>query len=257
MTESPVALLTGAGSGIGEAIAQTLAKQGYQLLLCGRRRDALAAVRDTVMAATPELSPHAIRISPGDVCQAGQCQAWVTEALDAWGRVDVLVNNAGVAGKIGLLHEVDEATVHRILDTNVKGALFLMQAVLQQAMIPQSLNKTTGTSGNAPGTIININSIAGQEAFPYWAVYDASKFALRALTQAVAEEQRSNGIRVVGIHPGAVRTPIWDQLDLAQAPQWEHMLLPDDVARAVAYVLAQPPHVVVPELTITPVQPAL
>jgi NADP-dependent 3-hydroxy acid dehydrogenase YdfG len=107
------------------------------------------------------------------------------------------------------------------------------------------------------GTIININSVAGKTAYPYWSVYDASKFGLRAITEAVAEEQSRNNIKVVGIYPGAINTPIWDSLDLAQARNGDGMLDARQISEAVLYVLKQPLKVFIPEITLKPLHPVL
>src|SRR5690606_28865868 len=107
------------------------------------------------------------------------------------------------------------------------------------------------------GTIININSVAGKEAFPYWSIYDASKFGLTAMTEAVAEEQRCNGIKVVGIYPGAVNTPIWESIELNHEPQRDGMLDPETIAEAILHVLRQPEKVLIKDITLTPLKPAL
>lgn len=240
---SPVALITGASSGIGRAIAEALAADGLRLALNGRNPDKLAALAQALAERHPEVPLSTL---PADVSRADDAQRLVRETLATFGRIDVLVNNAGVACKIGLLQETPEADVHRLIDINLKGAIFMMQAVLAQAMVPQQ-----------SGLILNINSIAGKTAFPYWAVYDASKFGLRAITEAVADEQRRNGIRVCGIYPGAVDTPIWEALELDHAPDPDGMLSAQTIAEAVRYVMHQPATAHVSELTLAPLRPAL
>jgi NADP-dependent 3-hydroxy acid dehydrogenase YdfG len=107
------------------------------------------------------------------------------------------------------------------------------------------------------GTIININSVAGITAYPYWAVYDASKFGLRALTEAVAEEQRGNNIRVVGIYPAAVDTPLWQTIDPNHTPDKAGMLTAQHVADAVWYTWQQPPHCHIKELVLSALNPSV
>ncbi|MBK8189472.1 MAG: SDR family NAD(P)-dependent oxidoreductase [Vampirovibrionales bacterium] len=242
-TSAPVALITGASSGIGRAIAHALAEDGFHLALNGRSPDKLSALTHALGARYPDAS---LRALVADVSRADEAQRLVRETLEAFGRLDVLVNNAGVACKIGLLQEVSAEDVHRLLDINLKGAIFMMQAALTHAMVAQQ-----------SGVILNINSIAGKTAFPYWAVYDASKFGLRAVTEAVADEQRRNGIRVCGIYPGAVDTPIWDALELDHAPDPNGMLCADTIADAVRYILRQPASAHISELTLAPLRPAL
>jgi NADP-dependent 3-hydroxy acid dehydrogenase YdfG len=242
MTTPSITVITGASQGIGQALALMLAKAGYGVALVARNATNLDAVASQIKAANPDVP---VAVYPGSVTDPDFAQATIKSIEAQLGPVDVLINNAGVAGKIGLLQEVPVAVVHQAIDTNLKGPIFWMQAALPAMVTRQR------------GTIININSVAGLNAFPYWSVYDASKFGLRAVTDAVAEEQRSNGIRVVGIYPGAVRTPIWDDLDLAQAPDFTSMLAPEDVAQAVRHVLQQPPHVLTKAIEIQPLQPAL
>jgi NADP-dependent 3-hydroxy acid dehydrogenase YdfG len=107
------------------------------------------------------------------------------------------------------------------------------------------------------GTIININSIAGKTAYPYWSIYDASKFGLHAITQAVAEEQRHNNIKVVGIYPGAVATPIWEGLEPGHEPDPNGMLDAETIAESVIYILKQPRKAFISDITLSPLQPVL
>ena len=218
---APVALITGASRGIGAAIARSLAALGYRLSLVARDEVALRALSDEILALGHE-APQVI-VQDLRYPSAAQAASQVTQAvLSHWQTLDVLVNNAGVAPKIGLLQEMTPEAIEQTIDLNLKAPLYLMQEVLK-TMIQRE-----------QGTIVNINSVAGKTAYPFWAVYDASKFALRALTEAVCEEARSNGIRVCGIYPAATDTAIWDDLDLQQAPNREGMLTPAQVADAVA-----------------------
>jgi len=133
-----------------------------------------------------------------------------------------------VAGKIALLQEISVEEIDRVIDTNLKGAMYWMRAVLP-AMVHQH-----------SGAIVNVNSVAGKTAYPYWSVYDASKFGLDAVTTAVREEQRSNNIKLISIHPGAVDTPIWNTINLDHEPNHDGMLDANTVAEAILYALTQP-----------------
>lgn len=238
----PVALVTGASRGIGAAVARMLGKKGYNLILTARTIDALEALAEEIRGQFPQVQ---VLVKPADVTDTPALERLVEESVAAMGRIDVLINNAGIAYKIGLLQEMSMEDIDRTLDVNLKAPIHLMKYVLPHMVGQQS------------GTIININSVAGKTAYPYWAVYDASKFGLHAMTQAVGEEQRSNNIRVVGIYPGAVATDIWDTVDLESAPNRGNMLQPTDVAQAISYILDQPMSVYIPEVMVTPLQPAL
>lgn len=237
-----VALITGASQGIGQAIAESLAAQGVHLMLAARSVDKLSALSTKLKTQYPALT---IETGACDVQQASQVQTTVEKTLATFKRIDILVNNAGVAPKIGLLQEMSIDDIDRTIDTNLKGAMYAMHAVLPVMVRQQS------------GVIVNINSVAGKTAYPFWAIYDASKFGLYAVTEAVAEEQRSNGIKVMGVYPGAVDTAIWDGLDMAQAPDKKGMMSPQDIAEAVLYALKQPQHVFTGDITLTPLKPAL
>ncbi len=238
-----VAIVTGAGSGIGAATAELLAANKLKLVLNGRTESKLMAVEEKIKNKYPDTD---IKIITGDVSQAKDCETLVADTIKAFGRCDILINNAGIATKSALLTEISEDDIHKTIDINLKGAIFMMQAVLRQWMVP-----------NQHGVIININSISGKTAFPYWSIYDASKFGLRAITEAVAEEQNLNNIKVTGIYPGATATDIWDQIDLDTNPDRQGMVDPQSIAEAVWYVLQQPKKLTIPELTITPLKPAL
>ena len=240
--KSQVAIITGASQGIGRAIACALAAEGMHLVLSARSEEKLNTLAGELRAAHPEAQ---VRVVPADVRSAAHVQRVAEKALEVFGRIDVLVNNAGIAGKIALLQEISEEEINRTIDTNLKGAIYCMRAVLP-TMVQQHR-----------GTIININSVAGKTAYPYWSIYDASKFGLHAITEAVAEEQRHNNIKVVGIYPGAVDTPIWEGIELDHEPKRDGMLDPESVAEAVLYILRQPAKLLIKDITLTPLQPAL
>ncbi len=239
MTTSPVAIITGASQGLGAAIATQLAGEGYQLVLAARNKTKLTALAESLNDQTTCV------VVPTDVSVYQDVCDLVKASMDAFGRIDVLINNAGVAPKVSLFQETSVEDIDRTIDVNVKGVMYVMREVIPVMVSQQS------------GTIININSIAGETAFPYWAAYDASKFALRALTDAIADEQRSNNIKVVGVYPGAVNTPIWEGLELEHEPSREGMLDPETIAEAISYILKQPAKVHIPRITLSPLKPAL
>jgi short-subunit dehydrogenase len=250
-TNQPVVLITGASRGIGEAIAHALAKTGgYSLALSARSTEVLNSLKQILQAQYPALT---VDVFPCDVALPQSPQALIESVVKRFGRVDMLVNNAGVGGKVGLLTEMPDAHLHAMVDLNLKAPMLLSKYALQ-AMLNQSK-----LEGRGMGTIININSIAGKTAFPFWAVYDATKAGLKAFADALCEEQRSNGVRVIGIYPGACDTAIWETLDLAvdDTPDKTGFLRPAQVAEAVIFALNQPAGTLVSDITLMPTAPAV
>lgn len=237
-----VAIITGASQGIGHAIAEQLARLGIHLVLCARNVEKLQFLAGQLNQNYPAVKTLVLSC---DVQEPQQVQNVVDETLKQFQRVDALINNAGVAPKLGLLQEMSLDDIHRTIDTNLKGAIYAMKAVLPIMVQQQS------------GTIININSVAGKTAYPFWSIYDASKFGLHAMTQAVAEEQRHNNIKVVGIYPGAVATPLWEGLEPGHEPDKNGMLDVETIAESVAYILQQPRKVFISDITLSPLQPVL
>lgn len=237
-----VAIVTGASQGIGAHISRTLAGEGVHLVLSARSEDKLKALAEEIRSAHAHVQ---VLVVPADVSDAAMAKKLVDAAEREFGKVDILINNAGVACRVSLLQEHSVEDIDRTIDTNLKGPIYLMKYVLPGMVARQG------------GTIININSVAGKTAYPYWSVYDASKFGLQAITVAVGEEQRGNGIKVVGIYPGAVDTPIWSGLELNHAPEVEGMLDAETIAETVLYILRQPKKVYIPEITLQPLKPAL
>jgi NADP-dependent 3-hydroxy acid dehydrogenase YdfG len=237
-----VAVLTGASRGIGKATARQLASCGVHLVMGARSIGALQTLAQELTSAYPDVK---IKCVQTDVTSPKECQSLIQTAVREFGRLDILINNAGVGAKVSLLPEVTVDSISDTIDTNLKAPFYLAKYALEPMVAQQS------------GTIVNIDSIAGKTAFPYWAVYDATKAGLKAMTEALCEEQRSNNIRVLGIYPGAVDTDIWDSVDLESAPNREGMLQPDQIAEAVVFALKQPSSVFVSDITIQPTKPAL
>ena len=244
-------IVTGASRGIGEAIAHALAKTGeYTLALSARSTDILSTLKQTLQVEYPTVQ---VDVFPCDVALPESPQALIEAVFKRLGRVDVLINNAGVGGKVGLMTEMPDAHLHAMVDLNLKAPMLLSKYALQAMLNQPKL------VGRGMGTIININSIAGKTAFPFWAVYDATKAGLKAFADALCEEQRSNGVRVVGIYPGACDTAIWETLDLAEddTPDKTGFLRPAQVAEAVVFALNQPAGTLVSDITLMPTAPAV
>lgn len=236
-------LITGAGSGIGKAVAERFYAQGASVILNGRNEEKLTKLSQHLQS-TYEQAPGQVSELPADISDSKAACTLVQEAVKRLGHIDVLVNNAGVSGKVALVQEVSEAEIHHTLGINLKGALFMMQHTLQYAMVPAS-----------SGLIININSIVGKTPFPFWSIYDASKAGLKAASDAIADEQRSNGIRVASIYPGAVDTPLWEQIEPQHRLNPKGMVPAESIADAVEFMVNQPAHVLVNDMTLTPLNP--
>lgn len=236
-----VILVTGASSGIGAGIARELAAAGARLMLGARRTERL----DVLQA---ELSPRNadIRIRRLDVTDRADVRAFADAARAAWGRVDVIVNNAGVMPLSAMAAmKVDEWD--RMVDVNIKGVLNGIAAVLPEMLAQGS------------GHVVNIGSIGALNTVPTAAVYCATKFAVRAISDGLRQE--NDRLRVTCIHPGVVASELADSItDSAAADMmktWRAIALaPDAIARAVRYAIEQPADVDVNEIIVRPTRSA-
>ncbi|MEO1590509.1 MAG: SDR family oxidoreductase [Cyanobacteria bacterium J06632_22] len=236
MTAStPCALVTGASTGIGKATALAFAEAGFDVVLVSRSQDKLSEVARQINAlGRGQAQGVAIDLSDVD-----QVKAAIVEAFSAFGRVDVLVNNAGM-GYTGALIDMPLSDWQQVMALNLTSVFQCVQAVLP-AMRQQG-----------GGMIINVASIAARQAFPDWGAYSVSKAALVTLSKAISVEERPHGIRVVTILPGAVNTPLWDT-DTVQADfDRSGMLTPNMVANAILQAALLPKDAVVEELTLMP-----
>ncbi|MBW9103893.1 SDR family oxidoreductase [Paraburkholderia phenoliruptrix] len=232
-----VILITGASSGIGEATVRLLAAQGHHLVIGARRTERLAALAEEVQA-----SGGSVRYQPLDVTSASDVNAFAQFALDTFGRIDVIVNNAGVMPLSPLASlKVDEW--NRMIDVNIRGVLHGIAAVLP-AMERQG-----------SGQVINISSIGGLSVSPTAAVYCATKFAVRAISDGLRQE--TDRIRVTVICPGVVESELTDSIsdDTARAAMRDFRrvaLTADAIARSIAYAIEQPADVDVSEIVVRP-----
>jgi NADP-dependent 3-hydroxy acid dehydrogenase YdfG len=227
-----VAIVTGGGRGIGRAVAQALAAEGAAVVVVSRTRRELA----DVAAAIREAGGRALAI-PADVTSADSADALVEQTVAEFGRVDLLVTAAGVAS-FGPLVGTKPGDWEAMLAVNLRGAMLCCRAVL-----PPMLRQRRGT-------IINIGSIAARRPIPGCAVYAATKAGLAAFSQVLAEEVRTEGIRVGVVVPGAVDTSIWDSIP--NGPDRSRMLRAEDVARTVVLMATLPSHATLEEITLLP-----
>jgi NADP-dependent 3-hydroxy acid dehydrogenase YdfG len=220
----PVFLITGASSGIGEATARRAAEAGYRLVLAARRIEPLER-----LAAGLGGPDRAIAVRC-DVTEWDDQQALAAAALDSFGRIDVAFANAGFGAPRGF-EASDPDHWRAMVLTNVLGAALTIRATLP------ALRETTGH-------LLLTGSVAGRRALP-GSLYSATKWAVTAMGEAARQELDGTGIRVTLIEPGSVNTPFFDNPPAGA-------LEPDDVARAVLYAVAQPPHVDVNEILVRP-----
>jgi NAD(P)-dependent dehydrogenase (short-subunit alcohol dehydrogenase family) len=225
-TRPKLALVTGASRGLGLAIASALAERGYHLILAARSQRPLARLAARLPNST------AIACDVRDPESVAQLAALVRSRR----RLDVLINNAGVAGPNEPIATLDFATWREVIATNLDGTFLVTQSLLPY------LGKGS--------VIVNNLSVSARTAFPGMAAYNSSKRGLAAFTETLREELRPRGIRVVALLPGATDTAIWQQFWPA-APR-RRMMSPETVAQAVANAIALPPNASVDELVITP-----
>jgi 3-oxoacyl-[acyl-carrier protein] reductase len=228
-----VAVVTGAGRGIGAAIARKLASLGATTVLCGRTKETLDATAQTILETGGK-----VEVIPCDVTILHQLEYAAARVASTFGRLDILVNNAGVGGFNEPLHNMAPEEWDRILNTNLRGVYFAIHAFAPLMIRAYS------------GHIINISSLAGKNALPNGAAYAASKWGLNGLTYSVAEELRQHNIRVAAVCPGSTET----ELSPHAGKDPRKMLQPDDIAHAVAMLVTQTPQSFVSEILLRPTQ---
>jgi 3-oxoacyl-[acyl-carrier protein] reductase len=231
--EGQVAVITGAGRGIGGAIAIKLASMGAAAVLCGRTPSHLQTTAATITEAGGRAEVVAC-----DVQEPQQLEHVATRVQSTFGRIDILVNNAGVGGFNAPLHMLAPKDWDRTINTNLRGVYFAIRAFAPMMIKAQA------------GHIINISSLAGKNALPNGAAYAASKWGLNGLSYSVAEELRGHNIRVSVVCPGSVNT----ELSPHTGRDPKKMLQPEDVAHAVAMLVTQAPQSFVSEVLLRPTQ---
>lgn len=237
--ENKVIVITGASSGLGEATARHLAARGAAVVLGARRTDKLEQIAADIRAAGGKAEVVAT-----DVTNKEQVQALIDTAVRVFGRVDVLINNAGLMS-IAPLDEVKTDEWDRMIDINVKGVLYGIAAALPQFRKQNS------------GHFINIASVAGVKVFsPGGTVYSGTKFAVRAISEGLRHEV-GGSIRTTTIEPGAVDSELKHGSSHEQSSQFVKefykLAIPaDSVARAIAYAIEQPADVDINEIVLRP-----
>jgi NAD(P)-dependent dehydrogenase (short-subunit alcohol dehydrogenase family) len=231
------AVVTGAGSGVGQATAIALAKQGWRVAILGRRIETL---KETMaLAKAPESQMQAFACDIGD---SDAVAAVGKKIFDLFGSVDALVNAAGTNAPARALEVLSLKDYHEMIDTNMNGAYYCVQAFLP------------GMRARRSGTIVNVVSEAALAASPKAGpAYVMSKFGMRGLTQAINAEEKPNGVRACALLPGDIDTPLLQKRPNPPPPEARaKMLRSEDVAECVMLVINLPPRAVVEELLLRP-----
>ena len=239
----PIALITGASSGIGKAIAEQIADH-YRLIICGRRTSRLEALSKVLSHKTE------ILIGSFDVRDKSEVFHFIDSLPNEWQNIFVLINNAGNAHGLSFIHEGDTQDWDAMIDINVKGLLYVSRAI-----IPKMIKAKAGH-------IINLGSIAGTDVYPRGNVYNASKFAVDALTKGMRMDLNTHGIKVSEIKPGLVETEFSEvrfKGDLEKAKQayaGYDPLQAQDIAECIAFMLSRPKHVNIGDMVVLPLAQA-
>jgi NADP-dependent 3-hydroxy acid dehydrogenase YdfG len=240
------AFITGATSGFGMAMAFRLAKLGYNTVITGRRKDRLVEIAQQI-----ENEYHtAVLALHFDVRDPEACRRAVESLPEQWQNIDLLVNNAGLAAGAAPFDQSDMADFEQMLDTNVKGLLYITKLV-----VPKMTERKSGH-------IVNISSIAGIEVYPGGSVYCASKHAVNAITKALRIDLLPHGIKVSSISPGMAETEFsivryhGDREKAAAVYKGLTPLNAEDIADALEFIITRPAHVSINDIQINPARQA-
>lgn len=241
-TKGKTVLITGASAGIGEACARAFAAAGARLILASRRRERLEKLASDLESAH---GTACFRLTL-DVRRRSAVESALGDLPETWREVDVLINNAGLGRGMDKLHEGAVDEWDEVIDTNVKGLLYVSRAIIP------------GMVARGRGHVVNIGSIAGREVYPGGNIYCASKFAVKALTRAMKIDLLGTPVRVSTIDPGMVETEFsvvrfrGDREKAAKVYEGLEALRAEDIADAVLWVTTRPPHVDVTEMVVMP-----
>lgn len=228
------AIITGASSGIGKAVALAFAKAGIDVALVSRSPEKLEAVASAATEAGVEAKVYVV-----DLAQTNTVKEKIKAIAEDFGGVNVIVNNAGM-GYTNSLENTSLSDWQQVINLNLTSVFQCIQGVL-----PSMRKQSTGT-------IINVASIAAHNYFPEWGAYSVSKAGIIALTKTLSVEEKDNGIRAVIISPGSVNTPIWDTDTVKADLNREAMLTPESVAQSILHAALLPLQAVIEEMIVMP-----
>ncbi|MFG6113747.1 SDR family oxidoreductase [Halobacillus sp. MO56] len=240
--QDKVVIITGASSGIGEETAKELSSKGAKLVLAARREERLQELKDKINQDGGEATYKAT-----DVTSHEEMEKLAEHAIDEFGQIDALVNNAGLM-PLSLLNKQKVDEWDKMIDVNIRGVLYGINAVL-----PHMRERKQGH-------IINLSSVAGHVVFPGSAVYSATKFAVRAITDGLRmEESKNSNIRATIISPGAVSTELTstitdDDLKSGVDDLYDMAIQPDSIARTIRFALEEPAEVAINEIVVRPTE---
>jgi len=236
------ALITGATAGIGEATAQLLSKNNFNLIITGRRKERLEKLKDSIL----KDSNAKVLALNFDIRNSDETENAINSLPADWQNIDVLINNAGLAVGLSTVANGVLADWERMIDTNIKGLLYISRLVSQKMI------------KNNSGHIVNISSIAGKETYPMGNVYCATKHAVQSLTKGMRIDFLKHGIKVSSVCPGAVDTEfsvVRFKGDKKQAQQVYDGITPlyaQDIAETILFVVTRPPHVNIDDILVMP-----
>lgn len=236
-----IALITGATSGIGQATALKAAEAGFDVIITGRRNDRLQELAESIRQKGADVLPLAF-----DIRQSGEVETAIRNLGGKWRDISVLVNNAGLAVGVAPIQEGVLDDWERMIDTNVKGLLYITRAVA-----PLMIARNTGH-------IVNLASIAGKEVYPGGNVYCATKHAVDALSRAMRTDMLKHHIKVTNIAPGMVETEFsivrykGDKEAADKVYQGMTPLTNEDIAETIIFAITRPTHVCLNDIVIMP-----
>jgi serine 3-dehydrogenase len=241
-----IVLITGASSGIGEACAHVFAQAGAKLILNARRQERLEQLAEQLS------KEHGceLHLMPLDVCDRSAVQSAVDNLPTAWLGVDILVNNAGLSRGLDKLHEADIQDWEEMIDTNIKGLLYMTRAIVP------------GMVSRGKGHVINIGSIAGHITYPGGSVYCATKAAVKSISEGLKQDLLGTPVRVSSVDPGLVETEFstvrfhGDSERAKKVYQGLTPLTPDDIADVVFFCATRSSHVNISEVILMPTDQA-
>jgi len=235
-----IALITGATSGIGKATAYELAKIGFKLIICGRRKTVLENIEKDLNKITSAVSLCF------DVSDNSEVNLAINSLPKEWVNIDVLINNAGNAHGLNLFQNGNIDDWDKMIDINVKGLMYVTKSIINNMI------------KNSNGHVINIGSLAGREVYPKGNVYSASKFAVKAISQSLRLDLNKYNIKVSEINPGLVETSFSEirfKGDLKKANsvyKGYKALQAEDIAEIISFVITRPCHVNIADLLVLP-----